>query len=178
MSITASTILVQISNELQRLDTVGRWDEKPQQWTWWRHQMETFSALLALCAGNSPVPGEFPAQRPVTRSFDVFFDLRLNKRLSKQPLGWWFETPAWSLWRHRNGGHSVLIIMGILACTELSSWIILPRTSSFFATSKSTPEWNKLYFRFCHSLVYVLKHIKMAREYAGAIKRGPFFKIS
>ena len=46
--------------------------------------METSSALLATCAGNSPVPGEFPAQRPVTRSFDVFFDLRLNKRLSKQ----------------------------------------------------------------------------------------------
>ena len=51
---------------------------------WWRHQMETFSALLAICAGNSPVPGEFPAQRPVTRSFDVYFDLRPNKRLSKQ----------------------------------------------------------------------------------------------
>ena len=46
--------------------------------------MEKFSALLAICAGNSPVPGEFPAQRPVTRSFGVFFDLRLNKRLSKQ----------------------------------------------------------------------------------------------
>ena len=46
--------------------------------------METFSALLAICAGNSPVPGEFPTQRPVTRSFDVFFDLRPNKRLSKQ----------------------------------------------------------------------------------------------
>ena len=45
---------------------------------WWRHQMITFSALLALCAGNSPVTGEFPAQRPVTRSFDVFFDLRLE----------------------------------------------------------------------------------------------------
>ena len=42
--------------------------------------METFAALLAICAGNSPVPGEFPAQRPVTRSFDVFFELRLNKR--------------------------------------------------------------------------------------------------
>ena len=41
--------------------------------------METFSALLAICAGNSPVPGEFPTQRPVTRSFDVFFDLRPNK---------------------------------------------------------------------------------------------------
>ena len=48
--------------------------------------METFSALLAICAGNSPVPGEFPAQRPVTRNFDVFFDLRPNKLLSKQSL--------------------------------------------------------------------------------------------
>ena len=70
--------------------------------TWWRHQMETFSALLAICAGNSPVPGEFPAQRPVTRSFDIFFDLRLNKRLSKQSWGWWFETLLRPLWRRCN----------------------------------------------------------------------------
>ena len=48
--------------------------------------METFSALLAICAGNLPVTGEFPAQRPVTRSFDVFFDLRLIKQLSKQTI--------------------------------------------------------------------------------------------
>ena len=54
------------------------------QITWWRHQMKTFSALLAICAGKSTVSGEFPAQRPVTRSFDAFFDRRLNKRLSKQ----------------------------------------------------------------------------------------------
>ena len=64
---------------------------------WWRHQMEIFSALLAICAGNSPVPGEFPAQRPVTRSFGVFFDLRLNQRLSKQSLGWWFDSIMRSL---------------------------------------------------------------------------------
>ena len=70
--------------------------------SWWRHQMETFPALLALCAGNSPVPVNSPHKRPVTWSFDVFFDLCLNKRLSKQPWGWWFETLAWSLWRHRN----------------------------------------------------------------------------
>ena len=72
-------------------------------WPWWRHQMETFSALLAICAGNSPVPGEFPAQRPVTRSFDVSFDLRVNIRLSKQSWGWWFETLSCPLWRHCNG---------------------------------------------------------------------------
>ena len=71
-------------------------------WPWWRHQMETFSALLSFCAGTSPVTGEFPALRPVTRSFGVFFDLCLNKRLSKQWWGWWFETPSCPLWRHRN----------------------------------------------------------------------------
>ena len=53
--------------------------------TWWRHQMEIFSALLAMCAGNPH--GEFPTQRPVTRSFDVFFDLRRSKWLSKQSWG-------------------------------------------------------------------------------------------
>ena len=65
------------------------WDKCP--FSWWRHHMETFSALLALCAGNSPVTGEFRTPRPVTRSFDVFFDLRLNKRLSKQTTRCWFE---------------------------------------------------------------------------------------
>ena len=56
--------------------------------------MKTFSAFLALCAGNSSFTGKFPSQRPVARSFDIFFDLRLNKRLSKQSWGWWFETPS------------------------------------------------------------------------------------
>ena len=56
---------------------------------------------ILVCTGNSPVPGEFPAQRPVTRIFDVFVDLRPNKRLSKQSWGWWSETSS-SLWRHRN----------------------------------------------------------------------------
>ena len=48
--------------------------------TWWHHQMETFSPYLALWAENSLITGEFPSQRPVTRSFDVFFHLCLNKR--------------------------------------------------------------------------------------------------
>ena len=51
--------------------------------TWWHHQMAIFSALLAVCEGNPPFHGGFPSQRPVTRSFYIFFDLRLNKRLSK-----------------------------------------------------------------------------------------------
>ena len=70
--------------------------------TWWRHQMIMFSALLALCAGNSPVTGKFPSQRPTTGSFDVFFDLRLNKRLSKLSRRRWFESPSRSLWCHCN----------------------------------------------------------------------------
>ena len=73
-----------------------------------------FRVTGPLC-GEFTGPGEFPAQRPVTRSFDVFLDLRLNKRLSRQPWGWWFETPSWSLWRHRNGGVSwftVTLVLG------------------------------------------------------------------
>ena len=70
---------------------------------WWRHQMETFSASLVICDGNPPVTGGFPSQRRVTQSFDVFFDLRLNKRLSKQSRCRWFETISRSLWRHCNG---------------------------------------------------------------------------
>ena len=82
---------------------------------WWRHQMETFSALLAFCAGNSPVTGEFPTQRPVTRSFDDFFDVRLNQQLSKQWRPRWFETPSLSLWRHCN---AYLLIQHATAWTK------------------------------------------------------------
>ena len=64
--------------------------------------MEAFSALLALCEGIPPVTGGFPSQRPVTWSCDVFFDLRLNKRLSKRSRHRWFKTPSRSLWRHCN----------------------------------------------------------------------------
>ena len=90
------------------------------KWSWikpgscWRHQMETFSALLAICAWNSPVTDEFPAQRPVTRSFDVFFDLRLYKRLSKQSWCWWFERPSRQLWRHCNDNKINCVAIGAL----------------------------------------------------------------
>ena len=93
--------------------------------SWWRHQMETFSALLAICAGNSPVPGESHAQRPVMRSFDVFFDLRLNKRLSKQSWGWWFETLSCPLWRHCNDHSGQLLpAVGYVAVAMLVCWMI------------------------------------------------------
>ena len=69
-------------------DDVMKWKHFPRYWPFVR--------------GIHRSPGEVPAQRPVTRSFDVFFALRLNKRLSKQSWGWWFETPSRLLWRHHN----------------------------------------------------------------------------
>ena len=94
---------------------------------WWRHQMETFSALLAICAGNSPVPGEFPAKRPVTRSFDVFFDLHPNKRLSKQSWGWWFETPPCPLWRHSNASRDSPGAVGVIPWSARISPLIIQK---------------------------------------------------
>ena len=74
--------------------------EHHQVWlTWWRHQMETFSMLLSIRAGNSPVPGEFTKARDAEL---WCFDLHLKKWLSKQWWGWWFETPVRPLWRHCN----------------------------------------------------------------------------
>ena len=61
--------------------------------SWWRHQI--FRVTGPLC-------GQFPTKRPVTRSFDVFFDLRLIKRLSK-PRDWWFDMLSRPLWRHCHG---------------------------------------------------------------------------
>ena len=90
---------------------------------WWCHQMETFSVLLALCVGNSPGTGEFPSQRPVTWSFEVFFGLRLNEWLSKQSWGWWFEMPLHSLWCHCNESnccfHFYLLSLSLLSLPDL-----------------------------------------------------------
>ena len=85
----------------------------------WRHQMETISALLALCGGNPPVTGGFPSKRPVTRSFDVFFDLRLNQWLRKQVCGWWSEMPSCSLWRHCNESDRY---QNITKHSKITSW--------------------------------------------------------
>ena len=88
---------------------------------WWRHQMETFSTLLTLCERNPPVTGGFPSQSPATRSFGVFFDLCLNKRLSKQSRCRWFDTPTCSLWRQSNAqtnppGHFTQHQLRVLQC--------------------------------------------------------------
>ena len=66
------------------------------------HMMTSSNGNIFRVTGHSPVPGEFPAQRPVTRNFDVFLDLCLNKRLSKHSWGWRFETLSRPLWHHCN----------------------------------------------------------------------------
>ena len=77
-------------NNPQYHDDVMKWKHFPHYWPFERG------------IHWPPLNGEFPALKPVTRNFDVSFDLSLNKRLSKQSWGWWFETPSRSLWRHRN----------------------------------------------------------------------------
>ena len=116
------------------LDQVMVWGQKG---TWWCHQIETFSFLLALCAGNSPVTGEFPAQRPVMRSFDVFFDRHLNKRLSKQSWGWWFETPSCSLWCHCNGNY-------------LNQWWLIAIGTLDKNLSKILTKYRTILLKKCH----------------------------
>ena len=80
-----------------------------------------FRVTGSLC-GEFTGPGELPTQRPVTRSFDVFFDLRLNKPLSKQSWGWWFETLSRSLWRHRNGSNSTSYLVDTF--NDKHPWLI------------------------------------------------------
>ena len=88
----------------QRIQSFQTWHLHKEQ----RHDMMTSSNgkifhVTGPLRGNSLVIGDFPSQRPVTGSFDVFFDLGLNKRLSKQSRRWGFGTPSRSLWRHCNG---------------------------------------------------------------------------
>ena len=118
--------------------------------TWWCNQMETFSALLALCAGNSPVTGEFPAQRSATRSSDVSLDLCMNKRLSKQSWGWWSETPSCSLWRQCNGSPKA----------SLSGWHIhIFGLHRYFITTRHNKAWTmcvwSLGWSFFHRKIWI-----------------------
>ena len=93
-----------------------------------------------LC-GEFAGPGEFPTQRPVTRSFYVFFDLRLNRRLSKQPWGWWFETPSWPLWRQCN-----VQMNHVLALLE---WLTVLISVDEWNWGCIWLEWNRNQFRNC-----------------------------
>ena len=143
--------------------------------------METFSALLALCAGNSPVPGELSSQRPVARGFDVFFDQCLNKRLSKQPCGWWFETLSWSLWRHCNVFENRAPIDRQVNCNNfMSPWVIVrhsqPRlvcqadmsrltSVSLQYLSDRQKNWYKIFMLNKHNYPYIIGWLLTAHRY-------------
>ena len=134
--------------------------------------METFSALLAICAGNSPVPGEFRAQRPVTRSFDVFFDLRLNKRLSKQSWGWWFETLSRPLWRHRT---DVQKYQSTWAMSHNQSYIIIFNALSEDYTKEShhfVVSWCDIYDKLSWNQIYSLHKVNEKWNYNKVIWRS------
>ena len=88
-----------------QLRTCQHWFRPLLEPKWWHGMITSLNGNIFcvsghLCAGNFPITGKFPLQRPGTRGFDIFFDLRLNKRLSKQSRPLWFETPSLSVWRH------------------------------------------------------------------------------
>ena len=93
--------------------------------------------------GNSPVTSEFPAQRPVTRSFDVFCDMYLIKRLSRQSWGSWFDTPLGSLWRHCNK-HQMCQYITRCATLLTPFNVFLIYTSALSDVCSSTQFWRVL----------------------------------
>ena len=97
---------------------------------WWRHLNGNIFRATGPLWRESTGHRWIPSQRPVTWSFDVFFDLCLDRRLSKQSRRCWFETPSRSFWRHRNkmAGYVVTWLASILVASETSvvDLIILP----------------------------------------------------
>ena len=69
--------------------------------SWWRHQMEAFPRYWSFVRGIHRSPVNSPHKGQWRRAL-MFFYLRLNKRLIKQWIRWWFETPSCPLWRHCN----------------------------------------------------------------------------
>ena len=123
-----------------------------------------FRVTGPLC-GDSPVTGEFPSQRPVTRSFDVFFHLRLNKWLSEQSWGWWSETLSRSLWRHCNVKDSKrwgLIdrtrVFAFWWCLVLSNSLILMVYFVVNGHSHHCPRVNEATLGNMHIYIYIYMH--------------------
>ena len=127
--------------------------------------MEIFSALIALGVGNSMVTGEFLAQRPMMRSFDVFFDLLLYTRLSKQSWDWWSDTPSCSLWRHchyidsacwrlgsinRTHGNviphkSFFLYYYFVTSSRGSSFVLIPQSCQAITSTNNEPDHRHIY---------------------------------
>ena len=113
----------------------GPWRLWIHFYSWWRHQMEAFSALLAICAGNSPVPGEFPTQRPVTRSFDVYFDLR---RIN----GWVNNREAGDLRRYSAHYDVIVMYCGVTASTPWFWATVVYISAPFYQIARTAAIWT------------------------------------
>ena len=120
--------------------------------------------------GNSPFTDEFPSQRSETRNFDVFFDRRLNKRLSKQSKRRWFETPSHSLWRHCYGlspyghlnityTHAVLWAIELVTGIELQ-WIWIKVQWISFKKTRFKMSFAKC-LQFCPGLIVLTPALRM-----------------
>ena len=105
--------------------------------TWWRHQMETFAVLLPLCAGNSSVTGEFPSQRPVTRSFDVFFDLRMKS-------GWANNRDAGDLRRHHAHYDVTVMELDEVSASVMRSRHLIHNTNYMYSADRVTWTYHPL----------------------------------
>ena len=118
-------------------------------------------ATRPLC-GNSPVTGEFPSQRPVRQSSDVFFDLRLNKWLSKQSRHWWFEMPSCSLWRHCNDQNLVQCNCHNLLCS-VNTWHLDTRSGIILGLRSANERRN--YFASLDSALSLELHVSFLYMY-------------
>ena len=140
-------------------------------------------ALLALCVGNSPVAGEFPTQRPMTRSFDVFFDLCLNKRLKKQSWRWWFETPSRSLWRHSvylaATTHVEWVYTVLMPCSLCPMWntwsshVCLQTQINSLAPGRCGGDFKSLTFKLKNRIVLAVK-LPSCECHGTTLMRGPY----
>ena len=120
-----------------------------------------FRVTDTLC-GEFTGTGEFPVQRPVTRSFDVFFDLRPNKRLSKQWWSWWFETPSWSLWRQCNGharkqASTLSYSIEVVTCTRIH--IHTMHVEHWWIVQVPQIRWNYLWNHFNREAGCLIDHV-------------------
>ena len=128
-----------VQNWLRTCLCISTYHQHAQQGGWWtgRQHVGTKCLMIMMTSSNGNIscvsgllwgefPGEFPPQKPVTRSFDGYFDPRPSKWLSKQSWGWWFETPSRLLWRHRNGFNrsNMLVSRPEYSCrTVLIPWL-------------------------------------------------------
>ena len=110
-------------------------------------------------------PGEIPTQRPLTRSFDVFFEPRLYKRWSMQPWGWWFETPSSSLWRHCNGYNWFLIDLFQLSGRHMKLVYFMPIIrNQYHGCCKTGVVWSESITHHGINLIFL-------QEYSGISTR-------